>query len=45
MNTNFEELMKQLCNDLNFSQYDVFVFINDTIAFRERESPRFQSCG
>ena len=30
MNTNFEELMKQLCNDLNFSQYDVFVFINDT---------------
>lgn len=30
MNTNFEELMKQLCNDLSFSQYDVFVFINDT---------------
>ena len=30
MNTNFEELLKQLCNDLNFSQYDVFVFINDT---------------
>ena len=22
--------MKQLCNDLSFSQYDVFVFINDT---------------
>ena len=30
MNTNFEELMKQLCNNLSFSQYDVFVFINDT---------------
>ena len=30
MNTNFEELMKQLCNNLRFSQYDVFVFINDT---------------
>ena len=30
MNTNFDELMKQLCNDLSFSQYDVFVFINDT---------------
>jgi len=29
MNTNFEELMKQLCNNLSFSQYDVFVFIND----------------
>lgn len=30
MNTNFEELMKQLCNNFSFSQYDVFVFINDT---------------
>src|SRR5699024_3637151 len=30
MNTNFEELMKQHCNDLSLSQYDVFVFINDT---------------
>ena len=30
MNTNFEELMKQLCDNLSFSQYDVFVFINDT---------------
>ena len=30
MNTNFEELVKQLCDNLSFSQYDVFVFINDT---------------
>ena len=30
MNTNFEELMKQLCDNSSFSQYDVFVFINDT---------------